>query len=76
MRIHGQVYLGVRPPFVRPHASVPPSAPAPSRWSFTQVESTISHSKSGSSTTASSRRSHTPLSRQRQKRLWVFFQPP
>lgn len=76
MRIHGQVYLGVGPPFVRPTASVPPTAPAASRWALTQVESTMSHSKSGSSTTASSSRSHTPLSRQRQNLRWVFFQPP
>ena len=76
MRIHGKVYLGVGPPFVRPQASVPPTAPAPSRCTFTQVESTMSHSKSGSSTTASSSRSHTPLSRQRQNLRWVFFHPP
>ena len=76
MRIHGQVYLGVEPPFVRPAASVPPSAPVPSWCTFTQVESTISHSKSGSSTTASSRRSHTPLSLQRQNLRLAFFQSP
>ena len=28
MRIHGQMYLGVEPPFVRPSASLPPFAPA------------------------------------------------
>jgi len=28
MRIHGQMYLGVKPPFVRPMASLPPRAPA------------------------------------------------
>lgn len=76
MRIHGHMYLGVGPPFVAPTASVPPAAPAASRWALTQVESTISHSKSGSSTTASSSRSHTPLSRQRQNLRCVFFQPP
>ena len=75
VRIHGQVCLGVGSPFVSPAASVPPSAPAPSQRAFMQVEFAISHSKSGSSMTASSRHSHTSLSRQRQKRLWAFFQP-
>lgn len=28
MRIHGQLYLGIEPPFVRPMASLPPIAPA------------------------------------------------
>ena len=28
MRIHGQMYLGVEPPFVRPSDSLPPFAPA------------------------------------------------
>ena len=28
MRIHGQMYLGVKPPFVRPIPSLPPRAPA------------------------------------------------
>lgn len=34
------------------------------------------HSKSGSSMTVSRRSFHTPWSRQRQKRRWVFFQSP
>jgi hypothetical protein len=29
MRIHGQMYLGVEPPFVDPMASLPPLAPVP-----------------------------------------------
>ena len=40
------------------------------------LESIINHSKSGSSMTVSRRSFHTPRSRQRQKRRWVFFQSP
>ena len=34
MRIHGQVYFGVEPPFVRPIASSPPRAPVACRWTL------------------------------------------
>ena len=35
MRIHGQMYLGVEPPFVRPIAWFPPRAPAASGCTLT-----------------------------------------
>ena len=76
MRIHGQAYLGVGPPFARPTASAPPTAPAAPRRALTQAEPTMGRSKSGSSTAASSSRSHTPLSRRRQNLRRAFFQPP
>ena len=34
MRIHGQMYLGVEPPFVRPMAWLPPWAPAAWGWTL------------------------------------------
>ena len=70
------MYLGVEPPFVRPMPSEPPLAPVPSWWTLTWVASIISHSKSGSSMTASSSLSHTPLSLHLQNLRWVFFQQP
>ena len=76
MRIHGQMNLGVEPPFVRPIASLPPFAPQACRCALIWVASIMSHSKSGSSSTTSSSRSQIPLSRQRQNRRWVFFQSP
>lgn len=35
IRIHGQMYLGISPPFVRPIASLPPFAPDACWWIFT-----------------------------------------
>ena len=34
MRIHGHMYLGIEPPFVRPTSCVPPFAPIPSWWTL------------------------------------------
>ena len=76
MRIHGQMYLGVKPPFVRPISWLPPLAPQAWGWTLIWVASIMSHSRSGSSMIASSIFSQMRLSRQRQKRLWVFFQSP
>ena len=41
MRIHGQMYLGVAPPFVRPIAWFPPRAPAASGCTLTWLASII-----------------------------------
>ena len=76
MRIHGQMYLGVEPPFVRPISWFPPRAPAASGSTLTWLASIISHSKSVSSTNASRIFSHIPLSRHRQNRRCTFFQFP
>ena len=76
MRIHGHMNLGVRPPFVRPMASLPPSAPQACRWALAWVASIINHSKSGSSITTDNKRSHTPLSRQRLNRRCTFKPSP
>ena len=76
MRIHGQMYLGVDPPFVRLMSWLPPTAPVACLWTLMCVASIISHSKSGSCTKLSRILSQTPLSRQRQNRRCVFFQSP
>lgn len=34
MRIHGQMYLGVEPPFVRPMSWLPPTAPVACGWTL------------------------------------------
>jgi len=68
MRIHGQMQLGIEPPFVRPISWLPPTAPAACAWALMWLASIISHSKSGSSINCSNSFSHLPLSRQRQKR--------
>lgn len=68
MRIHGQMYLCVEPPFVRPIPSFPPRAPAAWGCTLQWLASIISHSISGSSMICSSSRSQTPRSRQRQNR--------
>ncbi len=73
MRIRGQMYLGVEPPFVRPIAWFPPRAPAASGCTLTWLASIISHSKSVSSTKASSILSQIPLSRHRQNQRCTFF---
>ena len=76
MRIHGQMYFGVEPPFVRPIAWFPPRAPVASGCTLTWLASIISHSKSVSSTSASRIFSQIPLSRHRQNRRCTFFQFP
>ena len=76
MRIHGQVYLGIEPPFVRPISWLPPFAPVAWGCTLQWLASIINHSKSGSSMTTWRSVSHRPLSLQRLKRLWVFFQSP
>ena len=76
MRIHGQVYFWVEPPFVRLMASLPPAAPAAWGCTLQWLASMMSHSKSGSTMRASSISSQTPRSRHRQKRRCVFFQSP
>jgi len=68
--------LVLTPPFVRAMASLPPRAPVPCRCTLQCVASIMSQAKSGSSMKVSSNFSRTPLSRQRQKCLRVFFQPP
>ena len=76
MRIHGQMYLGVEPPFVRPIAWFPPRAPVASGCTLTWLASIISHSKFVSSTRASRIFSQIPLSRHRQNQRCTFFQFP
>ncbi len=44
MRIHGQMYLGVEPPFVRLMSWLPPLAPAAWGWTLQWLASIISHS--------------------------------
>jgi len=44
MRIHGQMYLGVEPPFVMSMASLPPRAPEAWGWTLMWLASIISHS--------------------------------
>jgi len=44
MRIHGQMYLGVEPPFVWSMAWLPPRAPAAWGWTLMWLASIISHS--------------------------------
>ena len=76
LRIHGQVYLCVEPPLVRLISWLPPLAPVAWGCTLQWLASIINHSKSGSSITKWRRFSHTLLSLQRLKRLWVFFQSP
>ena len=76
MRIHGQMYLGVEPPFVRPIAWLPPTAPEASAWTLQCVASIISHSRAGSLMITPSSLTQIPLSLHLEKRLWVFFQSP
>ena len=76
MRIHGQVYLGIEPPFVRLISWLPPFAPVAWGCTLQWLASIINHSKSDSSITIWRSVSHRPLSLQRLKRLWVFFQSP
>ena len=44
MRIHGQMYLGVEPPFVWSMAWLPPRAPAAWGWTLMWLASIMSHS--------------------------------
>jgi len=44
LRIHGQMYLGIEPPFVRPMSWFPPLAPAAWGWTLQWLASIISHS--------------------------------
>ena len=76
MRIHGQMYFGVEPPFVRFIAWLPPTAPAAWGCTLQWLASIISHSWSGSTMSTSRSFSQTPRSRQRQNRRWVFSQSP
>ena len=76
MRIHGQMYLGVEPPFVRPMSWLPPLAPAAWGWTLIWLASIMSHSQSGSFINSPNNLSHIPLSLQRQNRRCVFFQSP
>src|SRR6478609_6540540 len=57
-------------------ARSPPFAPCPWRWTLTMVASTMAYSMSGSSETASNRRSKTPALAQSRKRVNVLFQCP
>lgn len=76
MRIHGQVQLGVEPPFVNPMSWLPPLAPAACGCTLMWLASIINHSQSTSVTNCSNNFSHIRVSRQRMNRLWVFFQSP
>ncbi len=44
LRIHGQMYLGIEAPFVRPMSWFPPLAPAAWGWTLQWLASIISHS--------------------------------
>ena len=76
LRIHGQMYLGVEPPLVRPIPSLPPRAPAAWGCTLQWPASIISQAMSGSSMSCSSSRSQIPQSPHRQNRRCVFFQSP
>lgn len=43
IRIHGQVYFGIEPPFVRAISWLPPTAPAAWGWTLTWLASIRSH---------------------------------
>lgn len=74
--IHGQMYLGVELPFVRPIAWSLPHALAVSGCTLTWLASIIGYSKSMLSTRASGIFSQISLSRHRQNRQCIFFQFP